>query len=107
MNNGEALVLKGRQFSFEEAKQIGDSIGVDWNMFPVEQFRMGLAVELEHGTCDLETDITHDDLRSTGRMAWTHLKDIPDYYTRLAKMEKDAAQYWSQETGFQRRGLRR
>ena len=100
-------MLKGRQFSFEEAKQIGNSIGVDWNMFPVEQFRLGLGMELEHGIHDPETDVTHDDPRSTGRIVWAHLKGIPDYYTRLAKMEKDAAQYWSQETNFQRRGSRR
>jgi hypothetical protein len=102
--NGEQRVIKGRQFDFDEARQIGDSIGVDWNMFPVEQFRLGLGVEQEHGTGDPQTDVTHDDVRITGKIVWVHLRDIPDYYTRLAKMEKDASQHWSGERAPYRRG---
>jgi hypothetical protein len=55
-----------------------------------EQFRMGLAVESEHGAHDPETNVTNDDLIMTGKIAWAHLKEIPDYYTRLAKMESEA-----------------
>ncbi len=72
-------------------------------MFPVEQFRLGLSVELEHGAKDPQTNVTNDDLLLTGRIAWAHLKEIPDYYTRLLKMEKDADKYWSQEMGLHRR----
>jgi hypothetical protein len=74
----------------EEARQIGDSIGVDWNKYNLEQFRMGMEVELEHGTHDPETNVTNDDMEMTGKIAWAHLKEIPDYYTRLAQMEKEA-----------------
>ncbi len=73
-----------------EAKNIGDSIGIDWSKYDLEQFRMGLEVELEHGSHDPETDVTGDDMEMTGKIAWAHLKEIPDYYTRLAKMEKEA-----------------
>jgi len=96
-------VTNGKQFAFDEAKRIGDALGVDWNMFPVEQFRLGLGVELEHGTRDPQTNVTDDDPLITGRIACAHLKEIPDYYTRLLKMEKDADKYWSQETDRQRR----
>lgn len=96
-------MTNGRQFGFDEAKQIGDALGVDWNMFPVEQFRLGLAVELEHGAKDPQTNVTNDDPLITGRIAWAHLKETPDYYTRLTKMEKDAGKYWSQEIGLHRR----
>jgi hypothetical protein len=99
--------MKGKQFSFDEAKQIGDSIGVDWNMFPGEQFRMGLEVELEHGKWDPQTNVTDDDPKLTGRIVCAHLKSIPDYYTRLAKMEKEALLYWSKEIEPRRRTLRR
>jgi hypothetical protein len=51
---------------------------------------MGLEVELEHGAHDPETDVTHDDPLLTGRIAWAHLKELPDYYTRLALMERGA-----------------
>jgi hypothetical protein len=80
-----------RQFSIEEAKQIGESIGVDFKEFDVEQFRMGLAVELEHGSMwGDETNVTGDDTTITGKIVWAHLKEIPDYYTRLQKMEEEA-----------------
>lgn len=78
-----------KQFTTEEAKKIGDSIGVDWNKCDLEQFRMGLAVELEHGARDAETNVTNDDEIMTGKIALAHLKEIPDYYTRLDKMEKE------------------
>lgn len=79
-----------RTFNLEEAKALGNKLGIDWNKFDVEQFRMGLAVELEHGAHDPQTNVTDDDLNVTGKIAWAHLKEIPDYYTRLAKMESEA-----------------
>lgn len=77
-----------KEFTKEEAKRIGDSIGIDWNKYDLEQFRMGLGVELEHGAHDPETNVTNDDEIMTGKIAFAHLKEIPDYYTRLDKMEK-------------------
>lgn len=79
-----------RQFTTEEAKGIGDAIGVDWAETDLEQFRLGLAVELEHGSEDPRTNVTNDDPLLTGRIAWAHLNEIPDYYTRLLQMEQEA-----------------
>ena len=84
-----------RKFGPEEAKEIGDHIEVDWSRIPIDEFRMGLSVELEHGAHDPETDVTKDDLLVTGKIALAHLKEFPDYYTRLAKMEVEAEDYWS------------
>lgn len=84
-----------RQFSAEEARGIGDRIGIEWSAIPLEEFRMGLAVELEHGAHDPATDVTRDDLLVTGKIALAHLNEFPDYYTRLAKMEAEAESYWS------------
>ena len=77
------------RFTLEQARHLGTKIGIDWTTSPfaAEQFRMGLDVELEHGAHDPETDVTGDDPVLTGRIAWAHLKEIPDYYTRLAVME--------------------
>lgn len=77
------------RFTEAEARSIGSTIGIDWasSPFTVEQFQTGLAVELEHGAHDPETDVTHDDPLLTGKIAWAHLKELPDYYTRLAVME--------------------
>ncbi len=82
--------MSKKQFTNEEAKKIGDVIGVNFNVIDIEQFRLGLAVELEHGTRDQETNVTGDDELLTGKIAWAHLKEIPDYYTRLLKMEHEA-----------------
>jgi hypothetical protein len=79
-----------RQFSIEEAKNIGDQLNVDWNIYDIEQFRLGLGVELEHGTVSNFTNVTNDDELLTAKIALAHLDEIPDYYTRLIKMEKQA-----------------
>lgn len=81
-------------FTAEEAKVIGEKLGVDWSKFDVEQYRMGLNVELEHGLRDPETNVTDDDQMITGKIALAHLKEYPDYYTRLKIMETEAEAYW-------------
>jgi hypothetical protein len=83
-------VSEKKQFSFAEAKQIGDALDIPWARFGVEQFTMGLNVELEHGRRDPATDVTHDDPIVTGKIALAHLNEIPDYYTKLAVMEREA-----------------
>ncbi len=79
-----------REFSEDEARTIGEAIGLDWKLYSLDEFRVGLAIELEHGSHDAQTDVTHDDLTLTGKIALAHLKEIPDYYTRLKRMEKEA-----------------
>ncbi|OIO47521.1 MAG: hypothetical protein COS76_03365 [Candidatus Portnoybacteria bacterium CG06_land_8_20_14_3_00_39_12] len=79
-----------KQFTKDDAEKIGKAIGIDFNKYDLEQFRMGLGVELEHGNCDTQTNITNDDEIMTGKIALAHLKEIPDYYTSLEKMEKEA-----------------
>lgn len=83
-----------KHFTAEEAEQIGEQLGIDWSKFDVEQFRMGMDVELEHGTVDSNTNVTNDDPLATGKIALAHLNEIPDYYTRLEKMEKEGEAYW-------------
>ena len=83
--------MEGRQqITSDEARAIGVRLGLDWAKVSLEQFRRGIEVELEHGAQDPETDITHDDLALTGRIAWAHLKGIRDYYTRLDRLEAEA-----------------
>lgn len=79
-------------FSAEEARRIGEQIGIDWDSSPfdVDQFRRGLDVELEHGLHDPDTNVTDDDPVTTGKIARAHLNEFPDYYTRLEQMEEQA-----------------
>jgi hypothetical protein len=78
------------QFSTDEARSIGTQLKIDWSQVDLEQFRRGLEVELEHGAIDPQTNVTGDDLLLTGKIAWAHLKEIRDYYTRLDRMEAEA-----------------
>jgi hypothetical protein len=86
-----------QRFTIEEARRIGETIGITWDEFDVEQFRMGLDVEMEHGSHDPDTDVTHNDPILTGKIAWAHLKEFPDYYTRLYEMEEEAEKFWGKE----------
>ena len=76
--------------TLEEARRVGDEIGVDWERFDVEQFRAGMDVEFEHGSQDPQTDVTGDDPIATGKIALAHMKEFPDYYERLEVMEREA-----------------
>jgi Protein of unknown function (DUF5661) len=84
-------------FTADQARAAGEQIGIDWatSRFDVEQFRAGMDVELEHGTQDLATNVTDDDVTVTAKIARAHLNEFPDYYTRLAVMEAEAEAYWA------------
>ncbi|MFI4985508.1 MAG: DUF5661 family protein [Solirubrobacterales bacterium] len=88
-------------FTATEARAAGERIGIDWvtSPFDVEQFRIGMDVELEHGTQDLETNVTDNDVIVTAKIARAHLNEFPDYYSRLAVMEAEAEAYWAAQGG--------
>jgi hypothetical protein len=83
-------------FSADEARRFGEEIGIDWKTapFPVEEFRQGMDVELEHGAHDRRTNVTDDDPHVTAKIALAHLNEFPDYYTRLERMEEQAKRDW-------------
>jgi hypothetical protein len=83
-----------KTFTYDQAKKLGEDLGIAWDKFEVEQFRMGLNVELEHGIRDLQTNVTDNDYLTTAKIALAHLKEFPDYYTRLEAMEKEAKKHW-------------
>ena len=85
-------------FTLEEAQWIGNQIGANWVKYNPEQFRMGIEVELEHGKINPATNVTNDDLMTTGKIALAHLNEFPDYYNRLEKMEKEAEAFWKDKT---------
>jgi hypothetical protein len=86
-----------KHFNVNEAEKIGKKLGITWDKFDLEQFRMGMDVELEHGLRDPATNVTNDDPLTTGKIALAHLTEFPDYYTRLAKMEKEAEDFWNKD----------
>lgn len=91
--------MAGRgEFSAEEAKSVGEQLGINWSKFDVGQFRIGMNVELEHGLRDPATNVTDDDSLTTGKIALAHLNEFSDYYTRLTKLEQEAERYWENKS---------
>jgi hypothetical protein len=86
-----------KKFSEENAKVIGDDLGINWKEVKLDEFTKGVNIEMEHGTRYPETNVTNNDGNMTGKIAWAHLKEFPDYYTRLEKLEKEAKEYWKNE----------
>ncbi len=83
-----------KEITIEVATRIGNDMHVNWAEVDVNEFRKGLEVELEHGSHDPETNVTDDDMELTAKIALAHLKEFPDYYSRLAKMEAAAYAFW-------------
>jgi len=83
-------MASGKIITAEEAKSTGEQLGIRWDKFDINQFTMGMNVELEHGSVNPLTNVTNDDLLLTGKIALAHLNEFSDYYTRLLKMEKEA-----------------
>jgi len=79
-------------FTTEEARRVGEQIGIDWASAPfdVEQFHSGIEVELEHRLHDLLMNVTDDDPVVTGKVALAHLNEFPDSYLRLERIEEEA-----------------
>ena len=91
-------MTEGRRTTIEEAKRVGDAIGVDWARFDLEEFRAGMDVEFEHGSHDPQTNVTDDDPIVTGKIALAHMKEFPDYYERLERMEREAERAWAEKS---------
>jgi hypothetical protein len=89
-----------KSFTADDARPIGEEIGIDWatSPFDVEQFRIGMDVELEHGLHDPRTNVSDDDPQVTAKIALAHLNEFPDYYTRLERMEEEAKRDWANGT---------
>jgi hypothetical protein len=86
-----------KDFTIEEAAWIARYLDIKFDKFDIEQFRNGLDVELEHGNIDPSTNVSNDDSVITGKIAFAHLNEFPDYYVRLSKMEEEAEKYWGKE----------
>jgi len=86
------MATEGKVFAAVEASAVAEAIGIDFDevAFDLEQFRRGMEVELEHGLADPVTNVTNDDPILTGKIAWAHLREFPDYYDRLDRMEAEA-----------------
>jgi uncharacterized protein YicC (UPF0701 family) len=77
--------------SEEEASTILKIVNTKSMEIPLEDFRKGLEVELEHGTRFDDANVTNNHPILTGKIVIAHLKETMDYYRRIdvAEMEGD------------------
>jgi hypothetical protein len=86
-----------KKLNAKDAREIGDDIGINWESIILSEFTKGVNVEFEHGTRYPQSNVTDNDKKMTGKIAWAHLKEFPDYYSRLAILEKEATEYWKKK----------
>lgn len=81
-------------FSLDEAAELAAQLGLDLDadVVDLEEFRMGLDAELDHGSHDPGADVAREDSLTIATITLEHLRDRPDYYTRLARMIEDATE---------------
>jgi len=77
--------------SEEEASTILNVVNTQGMKIPLEAFRKGLEVELEHGTRFEDANVTNNHPILTGKIVIAHLKETMDYYERIdvAEIEGD------------------
>jgi hypothetical protein len=77
--------------SEKEAAKILKIVNVEKMKIPLEDFLMGLEVELEHGTRFKDANVTNNHPLLTGKIVLAHLKETMDYYRRIdvAEVEGD------------------
>ena len=83
--------LTDPNFSEEEASIILNIVNTQGMDIPLDEFRKGLDVELEHGTRYEDANVTNNHPILTGKIVLAHLKETMDYYKRIdiAEIEGD------------------
>ena len=83
--------IKEAEVSEVEAATILSLVNTKKMAIPLEDFRVGLEVELEHGTRFSDANVTNNHPLLTGKIVIAHLKETMDYYKRIdvAEIEGD------------------
>lgn len=68
---------------------LAKKMDIDISKYDMKELAKGMFVELEHGSKNHKFDVTGDDPEQTFKIVLTHMEELPDYYTRLEKMENE------------------
>jgi len=79
--------LKKAEVTTKEAKTILAELEIGDMKIPIENFKIGLEVELEHGIRFPEANVTNNHPILTGKIVLAHFKETIDYYQRLEVAE--------------------
>ena len=69
-------------FSMKDTLDIANKLNINFDNFSVEDFLVGLNIELEHGLINQKTNVTNDNLEMTAKIALAHLNEYPNYYNK-------------------------
>jgi hypothetical protein len=83
--------LKKPQITVQEARIIQPHVNIEKMKIPLEDFKIGLEVELEHGLMFKQYNVTNNHPLLTGKIVMAHFMEMLDYYKRLdvAEIEGD------------------
>jgi hypothetical protein len=83
--------LKKPQVTMKEARIILPHVNTKKMKVPLEDFKIGLEVELEHGLMFKQYNVTNNHPLLTGKIVMAHFMEMLDYYKRLdvAEIEGD------------------
>lgn len=79
-------------FTMDDARMAFETLGLDLESekITLEALTAGMNVELEHGSRFPDLDVSGDDPIVSAKIALAHLREFPDYYERLVRMEAEA-----------------
>jgi hypothetical protein len=83
--------------TLQKAKEVGDEIGVDWSLVDLGEFIQGIKEEQEHSGIlggDATKVIEKFDYKASGMIAYEHLLERPDYYTKLEELEDEGEELY-------------
>lgn len=88
-------MMYSQHFTAKQAQAIAQTLDIWWDnvRFTPMQFRNGMNAELKLGNGHALMDATDGNALLTGKIALTHLLELPDYYVRLAKKKREAKKF--------------
>lgn len=69
-------------FNMSDALYASEVLGVSFNNYTLEEFLIGINIEIEHGLINPHTNVTNDNLIATAKIALAHLNEYPNYYNK-------------------------
>lgn len=84
---------KRNEISLDEARRIGDCLYVDWEQVDLDRFRLGLMGKRPQRDRGAAAGLAYDGVVLSGRTVLAHMRQIPDYVVRLAKLRAEVRQY--------------
>lgn len=79
-------------FTIQDALFFINELGIKLDKFSIKDLLVGMNIELEHGLINETTNVTNDNLTTTGKIALAHLMEYPNYYNEeygLPAMERE------------------